>query len=115
MQYIKFLYTNIIAGVVFVSKFWNFDVLGGESFCLVMDQEEGKLPGRFDPGTSVKNPRILGNGVVSEAVNLVNSEERDTVCNCNENKGLEVLGGDLGLSEVQIKGHEQVLDRKNVV
>ncbi|KAF3952907.1 hypothetical protein CMV_021594 [Castanea mollissima] len=75
-----------------------------------MDQEEGKVPGRFDPETSVKNPRSLGNGVVSEAVNLLNSEERDTVCGSNENKGLEVLGGDLGLSEVQIKGHEQVLN-----
>ncbi|KAM3748391.1 hypothetical protein ACB098_05G105300 [Castanea mollissima] len=75
-----------------------------------MDQEEGKVPGRFDPEASVKNPRSLGNGVVSEAVNLLNSEERDTVCGSNENKGLEVLGGDLGLSEVQIKVHEQVLN-----
>lgn len=81
-----------------------------KSICLVMDQEEGKVvPGRFDPGMS-ENPGSSGNAVVSEAVILVNSEERDTVCGSDENKGLEVLGSEFGLSEVQKKGPEQVVN-----
>ncbi|KAF5472943.1 hypothetical protein F2P56_009599 [Juglans regia] len=79
-----------------------------------MDQEEDTvLAGQFDRGRS-ENSSSSVNGVASESMISLNSEERDSACVTGGNGALEALGTELGSSEVIMNGHEQVVNQEDI-